>query len=62
MDGTKGVEYGAEALYKVNDAQNRVDALEKKVALLEEHNKELLAACEANALAVAGIKPPPTGC
>jgi hypothetical protein len=32
VDGTKGVEYGAEALYKVNDAQNRVDALEKKVA------------------------------
>ena len=28
MDGSKGVEYGVEALYKVNDAQARVEVLE----------------------------------
>jgi hypothetical protein len=28
MDGSKGVEYGAEALYKVNGAQARVEVLE----------------------------------
>jgi hypothetical protein len=32
MDGSKGVEYGAEALYKVNAAQARVEVLEEKVA------------------------------
>jgi hypothetical protein len=32
LDGTRGAEYGAEALYKVNDAQTRVEVLELKVA------------------------------
>ncbi len=32
MDGSKGVEYGAEALYKVNAAQAGVEVLEEKVA------------------------------
>ena len=32
LDGSKGVEYAAEALYKVNDAQSRVEVLELKVA------------------------------
>ena len=60
-DGSKGVEYAAEALYKVNDAQNRVEALEKKVALLEEQNKALQASCEEKSRALADSTPPSAG-
>ena len=60
-DGSKGVEYAAEALYKVNDAQNRVEALEKKVALLEEQNKVLQASCAEKALALTGTTSPLAG-
>ena len=61
LDGSKGVEYAAEALYKVNDAQNRIEALEKKVALLEEQNKALQASCDNKALALAASTPSSAG-
>jgi hypothetical protein len=61
MDGSKGAEYGAEALYKVNDAQARVEALEQKIVHLEEQNRVLQDACAANALALAGTTTPPAG-
>ncbi len=47
LDSSKGGEYAAEALYKVNAAQTRIEALEQKVALLEAQNQALQASCEA---------------